>query len=91
MAKIPRNYIVRGGGDWLDIDYSNIDFDHAGVSPEPCPGFFGGYLVHADEKTPSGILDPGDVTLEIGRGFETKEAAEAELQRLRECLESDLP
>lgn len=47
--------------------------------------------MHADEKTPSGILDPGDVTLEIGRGFETKEAAEAELQRLRECLESDLP
>lgn len=91
MAKIPRNYIVRGGGAWLDIDYSNIDFDHAGVSPAPCPGFFGGYLVHADEKTPSGILDTGDVTLEIGRGFETKEVAEAELQRLRECVESDLP
>ena len=88
MAKIPRNYIVRGGGDWLDIDYSNIDFDHAGVSRTPGDD---GYLVHADEKTPSGILDPGDVTLEIGRGFETKEAAEAELQRLRECAESDLP
>ncbi len=35
MAKIPRNYIVRGGGDWLDIDYSNIDFDHAGVTLRP--------------------------------------------------------
>ena len=88
MAKIPRNYIVKGGGDWLDIDYSNIDFDHAGVSPTMSAD---GYLVHADEKTHSGILDPGDVTLEIGRGFETKEAAEAELQRLRECAESDLP
>jgi hypothetical protein len=86
MAKrLPRNYIVKGGGDWLDIDYSNIDFDHAGVSPTRTDD---GYLVHADEKTPSGILDPDQVTLEIGRGFETKEAAEAELRRLREFVES---
>jgi hypothetical protein len=88
VAKIPRNYIVRGGGDWLDIDYSHIDFNHAGVTPARTDD---GYLVHADERTPSGLLDPGDVTLEIGRGFETKEVAEAELQRLRESVESDLP
>ena len=85
--RLPRNYVVKGGGDWLDIDYSNIDFDHAGVSPTPSDD---GYLVHGDEKTPSGILGPGDVTLEIGFGFQTKEAAEAELQRLREFTESDL-
>jgi len=83
MAKIPRSYIVRGGGDWLDIDYSNIDFDHAGVSPARTDD---GYLVHADEKTPL-LAEAGD-SVEIGRGFQIKEVAEAELQRLRECVES---
>ena len=88
MAKLPRNYIVKGGGNWLDIDYSNIDFDHAGVSPNP-DGPIPGHFVNANEKTPF-YADAGN-SLVIGMGFKTEEIAEAELRRLRETVESDLP
>lgn len=90
MAATPYDIVPRYSchvGFLLTAHYSNIDFDHAGVTPARTDD---GYLVHADEKTSSGILGPGDVTLEIGKGFETKEAAEAELRRLRQCVESDL-
>lgn len=81
--KLPRDYTSKNGGHVLDIDYANIDFNHASVAIG-----HGGWYLFGDEKEPSGILETGEVTVEFGYGFATKEAAEAEMLYLREFGET---
>jgi hypothetical protein len=83
MAHLPKDYIVGGGGKWLDIDYSNIDFNYPNLKLTSSPD---GWLVLAKEKITSS-LSPEGAKLEIGRGFESKAAARRESRLLEDFAE----
>jgi hypothetical protein len=80
---LPTRCTVQGGGSWLNLDYNNIDLD----PPSFAQSGDGTWSVLGINKTLS-LISPllpetGKVTMPIGTGFTTEQAAKREFERLR--------